>query len=61
MRSSPVVGQEQDVRRRDGELQPAPIRDEVGEQREDEEADAEEHLIQDPHHPPELHPHDLCD
>lgn len=59
--SSPVVGQEEEVGNGDGHLQPAPVGDVVGQQREEEEADAEEHLVDDSDRAPELHPHDLGD
>lgn len=59
--SSPVVGQEDEVGNGDGHLQPAPVGDVVGQQREDEDADAEEHLIEDSDRASELHPDDLCD
>jgi len=58
---SPVVGYEQDVGCTDGNLEPAPISDEVGEQREDEYTDTEEHLEQDAHSASVLHSNDLCD
>lgn len=58
---SPVVGQEEDVGGGDDHLQPAPVGDEVGEQREEQDADAKEHLIKDSNRASELHPHDLCD
>lgn len=58
---SPVVGQEDEVGNGDGHLQPAPVGDVVGQQREDEDADAEEHLIEDSDRASELHPDDLCD
>lgn len=57
----PIVGQEQDEGRGDGDLQPAPVSDEVGQQGEDQVPDAEEHLVQDPHGASVLHPHHLCD
>lgn len=59
MNSSPVVGDKEQVGRRDDDLQPAPVGDEVGEQGEDEDADAEEHLEQNAHRPPVFHPNDL--
>lgn len=59
--SSPVVEQEEDVRDADDDLQPAPVRDEVGQQREDEDAPAEEHLEQNTDRPPVLHSNYLCD
>ena len=58
---SPVVGQEEDVGDGDDNLQPAPVRDKVGKQREDEDANAEEHLVNDSDRTSVLHPHDLCD
>lgn len=58
---SPVVEQEEDVRDADDDLQPAPVRDEVGQQREDEDAPAEEHLEQNTDRPPVLHSNYLCD
>ncbi len=58
---SPVVGQEDDVGDSDDDIQPTPVGDEVGEQREEEDADAEEHLIEDSHGASVLHAHDLCD
>lgn len=57
----PVVGQEDEVGRGDDHLQPPPVADEVGEQREEQDADAEEHLINDSDCASELHPDDLCD
>lgn len=57
--SSPVVEEEEEVGKRDGHLQPAPVGDVVGQQREDEDADAEERLVEDSHRASELHPHDL--
>lgn len=58
---SPVVGQEDDVGGGDDDLQPAPVGDEVGEQREDEDADTEEHLVKDSNGTSVLHTDDLCD
>lgn len=58
---SPIVGHEEDVRGADDHLQPAPVCDEVGQQREEKNADAEEHLVKDSHRASVLHPHDLCD
>lgn len=60
-RCSPVVGNEGQVGGGDGHLQPAPISDVVGEEGEDEEPHAEEHLVDHPHRAPELHADHLCD
>lgn len=57
----PVVGQEDEVGGSDDHLQPPPVTDEVGEQREEEDADAEEHLINDSDRSSELHADELCD
>lgn len=57
----PVVGQEQDVGDGDDDLQPAPVCYIVGKQREDEDADTEEHLVNYSDCTSELHAHDLCD
>lgn len=57
--SSPVVGEEEEVGKGEGHLQPAPVGDVVGHQRENEDADAEKHLIEDSHRASELHPDDL--
>lgn len=58
---SPVVGQEEDVGDGDDDLEPAPVGDEVGDEREEEDADAEEHLINDSDGASVLHSHNLCD
>lgn len=57
--SLPVIDNEQQVGSRDDHLQPTPVANEVGQQRENEDANAEEHLEQDSHCPPVLHPNDL--
>lgn len=58
---SPVVGQEDQVGDSDGHLEPPPVSDEVGEQREEEDADAEEHLVEDSDRASVLHTDKLCD
>lgn len=57
--SLPVVGDKQQIGSWDDHLHPTPVANEVGQQREDEDANAEEHLEQDSHCPPVLHPNYL--
>ena len=58
---SPVVGQEEEVGNREDHLQPAPVRDEESQQREEEVPQAEEHLVQYAHRPSVVYSHDLRD
>lgn len=60
-RMLPVVGQEEDEGRSDDDLQPPPVSDEVGEQREDEDTNTEEHLVQNAHSLSVLYSNNLCD
>lgn len=57
---SPVVGQEEEVGCSNDNLQPAPVSDVVGEQREDEDANTEDHLEQYAHCSSILHTNNLC-
>lgn len=59
--SSPVIAHEDEGGKTKGRLQPAPVRDEVGQQGDDQEADADEHLVNDSHKPPLLHANNLRD
>lgn len=61
MSFSPIVGQEKDVGGGNDDLQPPPVSDKVGEEREEEDANAEEHLVNYPNCASVLHPHNLCD
>lgn len=57
----PVITHEEHVGHSEGDLEPAPVCDKVGEQRKDEETHTEEHLVQDTHCSPVLHTNNLCD
>lgn len=57
---SPVVEQEEAGGQGDGELQPPPVREGVGEAVEEQEPDGEGGLVEDPHRPAVLRAHHLC-
>lgn len=57
----PVITHEEHVGHSEGDLEPTPVCDKVGEQRKDEETHTEEHLVQDTHCSPVLHTNNLCD
>lgn len=56
----PVVEEEEEVGQRDGQLDALPVGDEVGNSREEDDSQSEEHLNHDSHNPPLLRTHDLC-
>lgn len=56
----PVVEQEEAGGQGDSELQPAPVRDGVGDGIEHQEPDGESSLVEDPHCPPVLRAHHFC-
>lgn len=57
---SPVVEQEEAGGQGDSELQPAPVRDGVGDGIEEQEPDGKGRLVEDPHRPPVLRAHHFC-
>ena len=57
----PVAQQEEEGGQRDGQLEPAPVRDRVGQPGEQHEPHRERHLVEDRHRPSVAQAHELCD
>lgn len=57
---SPVIAEEDKIGDADDDLEPAPVSDKVGDQRQEKDADAEEHLIKNSNSASVLYSHNLC-
>lgn len=57
----PVAEDEQEDGQGDGQLQPAPVREDVGQSGEQHETHGEGHLEEDRHRPSVAQTHELCD